>query len=260
MNTKTLSKRALVIIDQYLHFRVGSAICSIPYFNNKTKRAHATLRTNIGKGNPRDISDEIHDLLVKTHIPQDKLTDESLKRLLVDQNIGIDCSGFAYYILDAESIDTSRGPLSKRISFINCKNIIDKVRCSFRPVENCDVATLANDKNSVLVAIENIVPGDIITMLGTGRDGQLPIDRDHILVIHQVEYLDNIPKKIYYSHAIAYPEDGIYGNGIRQGIIEISDHNKLITEAVWTEDGRQGELNSIFTRAKKSKTEIRRIL
>jgi hypothetical protein len=84
-------------------------------------------------------------------------------------------------------------------------------------------------------------------------------ERDHILVIHQVEYQNFIPYKLHYSHAVAYPEDGIYGTGIKQGTIEITDINKPVTEQVWTENGRQGEANRIFQRALKSKTEIRKL-
>jgi hypothetical protein len=84
-------------------------------------------------------------------------------------------------------------------------------------------------------------------------------ERNHILVIHQVEYQNFIPYKIHYSHAVAYPEDGIYGTGIKQGTIEISDIHKPITEQIWIENGKQGEANRIFVRAQKSKTEVRRL-
>lgn len=265
MNTKTLTNHALAVIDQYLNFKVGPASCSIPYFNNKTTLKRASLRANVGKGSPQDIFDEVQSLLIKSHVSVDSLTAESLKKVLADQNLGIDCSGFAYYVLNAESIELKKGGLDKHISFINCHGLLGKMRCSLRPIENCDVATLAHDRNSSLVTIKDILPGDIITM--TGEDGVAVSDksistqteRDHILVIHQAEYQNFAPVKIHYSHAVAYPEDGIYGTGIKQGVIEITDTNKPITEAIWTENGTQGEANRICARAKKSKTEVRRI-
>jgi len=30
MNTKTITPRAMSVIDQYLHFKVGAAACSVP--------------------------------------------------------------------------------------------------------------------------------------------------------------------------------------------------------------------------------------
>jgi hypothetical protein len=255
MNSKTLSQPALSIIDRYLNFTVGPASCSVPYFNNKTKLSRLALRVNVGKGSPIDILEEIQSLIIKAHIATDSLTTESLKKVLVDQNIGIDCSGFAYHILNAESVETKKMSLKKRLSFVNCRTLFDQIRCVLRPVENCDVVTFADTVNSSIIALTDIQPGDIITMLDNSAEGE----RDHILVIHQVDYQNSAPTKIHYSHAVAYPEDGVYGTGIKQGTIDIIDPNKAITEQSWTENGKTGDANRIYLRAQKSTTEARRI-
>lgn len=255
MNTKTLSTRALSVIDQYLHFKAGEAVCSVPYFNNRRMQARATLRPLIGKGSPKDIFEEVQAITVKSHASLNALADESLKKLLADNDIGIDCSAFAYYVLNAESEEMKRGGLDKRLSFVNCHGLIGKIRCALRPVENCDVATLAHDKNSRVVSVKEVQPGDFITMLG-GPDSN---DRDHILVIHQVEYQNAVPTALHYSHAVAYPEDGLYGSGIRQGVIEIVSPGGALLEQRWTEDGVAGKDNRIFVRAQKSRTEVRRL-
>jgi len=256
MNTKTLSERGLSVIDQYLRFKVGGAVCSVPYFNNRTVKARAALRTYIGKGSPADIFEETNSLAVKEHIDPAALSDESLKKLLVDNNLGIECSGFAYYVLSAESHERGKGALERHISFVNCSGIVGKIRCSLRPAENCDVATFAHDKNSRVIGAADVAPGDIITMAG-GPDG---VDRDHILVIYQVEYQNFVPIRIHYSHAVAYPEDGLYGSGVRQGSIEITDPSKPLTDAVWSEGGSVAAAAHIFARAQISKTELRRLL
>lgn len=267
MNTKLLSTHALDVIDQYLHFKVGTAVCSVPYFNNKTIKARAGLAVNVGKGSPKEIFEETESLLVKAHATVDSVTPETLKKLLADNNIGIDCSGFAYYVLNAESQEAGKGSLDKHISFVQATGFFRKILSSLRPVKNTGVLTLANDKNSQVIALRDIQPGAIITMLNDTEENE-PTDassklwredRDHILVIHQVEYQNFIPYKIHYSHAVTYPEDGVYGTGIKQGMIEITDINKPITEQVWIENGKQGESNRIFIRAKKSKTEVRRL-
>lgn len=216
------------------------------------------MRVNVGKGSPKDIFEETSDFMAKNHFPIDQLADESLKKLLVDQNIGIDCSGFAYYILNAESEELGNGSLDKHLSFINCSGFIGKLICSFRPEKNCDVATLAHDKNSQIVSCADIKPGDMITMTNESDDN-LNGERRHILIIHQIDYQNFKPFKLYYSHAVAYPEDGLYGTGIKQGTIEIVDVNKPITEALWTEDGKTGTNNRIFNRAIKSNAEVRRL-
>ena len=162
MNTKTLTPRAMSVIDQYLHFKVGAAVCSVPYFNNKTVKARASLRAEIGKGSPKDIYDEVQSILIKQHVSSDTFADESLKKILADNNIGIDCSGYAYYVLNAESTETNKGPLDKHLSFVNCKGLLGRMRTKFRPAENCDVTTLADDKNSRVIPLNEAAPGDII--------------------------------------------------------------------------------------------------
>ena len=254
MNTKTISSRALSIIDQYNHFKLGSAVCQVPYFNNKTVKARGALRTFIGKGSPQDIFEETENLLKKNNIAQELLNSESLKKILVDNNIGLDCSGLAYYVLNGESQELRHGTLDKHLSLINCHGLLGKIRGALRPVENCDVATFASDKNSKVVPLNQIQPGDMITIVNP--DQSL---RDHILVIHQVEYQNFASYEIHYSHIISYPEDGLYGSGIRQGVIEIAFPDRPITEALWTENGKTGESNSLLLRAKKSKTEVRRL-
>jgi len=255
MNTKTLSNRALSVIDQYLHFKFGSAVCSVPYFNNKTVKARAALRPLIGKGSPEEIHEEVQAVLVKERMQGASLADESLKKLLVDANLGVDCSAFAYYVLNSENQELGKGSLDKHVSFVNCTGVVGKLRCALRPIENCDVATLAHDKNSRAMPVKEINPGDFISLTG-GPEG---FERDHILVIHQVEYQNFIPTKIHYSHAVAYPEDGLYGSGIKQGEIEVLDPNKTILEARWIENGKENSFNPIFIRAQRSRTEIRRL-
>ncbi|MES2216155.1 MAG: hypothetical protein V4481_02570 [Patescibacteria group bacterium] len=254
MNTKTLTARALSTISQYLHFQVGPAVSSIPYFNNKTRGARGSLRAYVGKGSPKEIFEEVETIIIKNHIQQDTLSDEGLKKLLVDNNLGIDCSGLTFYVLQAESEERSGGAFDRKITFVNCHGL-RKLSCALNPVGNCDVSTLVHDKNSRIVSLAEIQPGDFISMVG-GPDGS---DRNHILVIHQVEYQNSGPTKVHYTHAVAYPEDGQYGTGIKQGVIEILDPQKPITDQRWTEHETQDTTNRIYARAQKSTTEVRRL-
>lgn len=257
------------VIDQYLHFKCGSAVCSVPYYNNKTIKTRAALRPYIGKGSPQEIHDEVRAVALRDRIVLENLADESLKKLLTDEGLGIDCSGFAYYVLNAESEERDKGKLDRHISFVHCEGLMGKIRCSLRPVENCGVMTLSHDSNSRLLKIEDVMPGDMITMTSGDaipRDAHDSIapetprgDRDHVLVVHQVDYQNFVPAKLHYTHAVAYPEDGVYGTGIRQGTIEIVPGSASLTECIWTEDGKTGAENRVFMRAKKSKTELRRL-
>jgi hypothetical protein len=258
MSTRTLSAASISVINQYLHFQAGRAACSIPYFNNKSKGLRGALRVHAGKGSPKEISEEIETLLVKNKMAADSLSDEVLKKLLVDHSLGIDCSGFTYHVLDAESRNQMKGGLDKHLSFVQTRGFLGKIKGHLRPVENTGVVTFAHDDNSRILSVSEVAPGDIITLV-SGDTQTVGAERDHILVIHQVDYNESVPQKIYYSHSLAYPEDGVYGTGIKQGTIEVSKPAESITSQTWIENGRTGMDNPLFARALRSKTELRRL-
>ena len=263
MNSKLLSEKALGIIDHYLHFKIHGATTAIPYYNNNHKKIRAALRATTGKGSPKDIFDEVEISLIKEGVRESgafkggtfkpgMLSDEALRHFLVDQDIGIDCSGFAYYVLGAESEANKKGAIDRRIHFPFCKGILGKIRCKIRPVENADVRTFAHDANSHTIALTEVAPGDMITMIGLGGP-------DHILVIQHVEYQNFIPTVIHYAHSIAWPTDGEYGHGVRLGHITITDIAQPLIAQLWSEADKTGSENSTFIRATTSKTELRRL-
>ncbi len=255
MDTKTLSPEALAVIDGYLNFRIGAASCSVPYYNNKTLRSRSALNALVGKGTRKEISDEAETLVFKSRIKPDALTGEALKKLLADQNIGIDCSGLAYHVLDAEGKAQGRGALKKRLAFLHADGLKGFIASKMHPARLTDVATLADDRNSRPVELHEIAAGDMITMM-TSIDGG---ERNHILIIHKIGFDGAVPKKISYTHAVAYPEDGLYGSGVKQGEIEVNRPGEALLDQRWIEGGKEGAENRIFRRAQSSRTEIRRL-
>lgn len=245
MATKFLSKKALAVIDKYRNFSVGSAVCSIPYYNNRRRGARLRLRAQIGKGNPENILEEVENLARKEKINLNTIDSVSLKKFLVDRNIGIDCSGLVYHILEP-----------KKLSFPFTTGFMGRLRAKIRPVENSGVKSFAHESNSKEISINDAEPGDIITMLGTNKSGE----NNHILIIHQVDYRDSIPTTLHYIHAIAWPMDGEYGHGVRQGVVEIIDSRLPLIQQKWIEAGKTDEENYTYTRAQESITTLRRPL
>lgn len=250
----TLSNNALAVIDAYLHFKVGGAECLVPYFNNKTVQARAALPVHVGKGSPAEIAEEVEASLFKHRISKDTLTGEELRRFMTDNNIGVDCSGFAYHVLDAESVERGHGPLAKHLAHAGSGRFMAKLLHAMKPVRNTGVTAFADDANSRPVPVAEAAPGDIITMI----DGDEGSGRNHILVVHEVEQAAG-GGIIRYSDAVAYPEDGLHGSGVKQGEIEITDPTLPITDQHWTENGRAAADNPIYARALRSKTELRRL-
>ncbi len=246
MIIKKIEKPAMAIIDTFLHLPIKNHVISCPYFNNKVAKARAGLRVNLGKGSPEDIKQEIALIARKKHIDLEQLSRDDVKQFFVDNNIGIDCSGLAYYILDAQTIAQTEKPLRKFLSFPKTHNPLRKLIRRFRPIENTNVKVFAHNTNSQSIALKNVQPGDIITMIGTGKNHDL----DHILVIHQVEYTEDMPKKIYYTHSLKWLADGKYNHGVKQGTITITELQQDITKQLWEESGKKDKENETLWRAK----------
>lgn len=256
MNTKLISEKSREVIEQYSNFSIGKATCSIPYFNNRTIGTRGALRVEVGKGSPSDIFEELNHLSLKNKINLNSLSSDRLKKLLVDNNIGIDCSGFVYYILNEESLSRKKGSLVSHINFVNAGGLWTLFRARFMPEKNIDVFTLASNKNSRIIDVKDVEPGDIITMIG-GADEER---RNHVLIINQIEYQNFIPITIHYTHSFAWPTDGEYGHGIHSGKIEILNIENSLIEQRWVENSKESEENYTYTRAKKSSIELRRLL
>jgi hypothetical protein len=228
---------------------------NVPYFNNKTTGRRAALAVHIGKGSSKDIQTEINEIAVREKIDLKSLSDEQIKKLLVDHNIGIECSGFAYYVLSEESKLKGKGELKGHFKFPFAHGVIGRLRSALRPVENIDVKTFAHDENSKVVEISDVKVGDIITMTKSEEQGV----RDHILIVNKIDAENNLPKTLHYVHSVAWPTDGEYGSGLHEGKIEIVDLGKPIVDQDWIELGKTGEENYTHARARKSVTELRRL-
>ncbi|MBT4121137.1 MAG: hypothetical protein HOA57_03460 [Candidatus Magasanikbacteria bacterium] len=221
MASQTLSKQALQVIENYRNLSIGKNKILCPYFNNRRSGVRGALRVLIGKGSPKDIEEETLLFALREKVDLDNLNSEKSKKFLVDHNLGIDCSGFIYHILDAEL-----GNLKKHLKHPWIKNPLRKLIAKLRIVENTGVSTFNNDVNTAKVKLSEVKPGDLIIMMNTG----LKNDLHHILIVHEVS-----ENQIKYSHSFQFTTDGQYNHGIKQGEIKIIDSNKNILEQEWRE-------------------------
>lgn len=255
MESKTLSPQALQVIENYLHLPFQSRSISCPYFNNKRHGVRGALRVTIGKGTPEEIVDEamLFGLREKTDLKN--LSDEELKHFLVDHNLGIDCSGLAYYILDAQYYSIHKKNLKKYIHF-ETGNPLRKLITLLRPAENTGALTFANDKNSKVVSLSDVKPGDFVAILYSGREKNF----HHMVTIHQVDYENGKPAVLHYTHTLDWRVDGKYNHGVKQGRIEIVDLSRPVLEQKWVENNVSGDENETWVKAKEAeRVELRRI-
>jgi len=256
MKSQKLSYHAQEIIKDYLDLPFPKNDVACPYYNNRRAGARGALRVHAGKGNPDDIIEEALIISMREKVNLRNLDDVDLKKFLVDHNLGIDCSGFAYYTLAAELKARHKGRLDKYLHRPWIKNPLRKIIAKLRPIENTGVATFASVKNSHKITLEKVKPGDIITMLDTG----VKHDLHHLLVIYQVDLEDHKPITLHYIHCLQWTSDGQYNHGVRKGKIQIKDLNKDLLEQNWIEANQTGEKNETYTRAKTAeKLELKRL-
>jgi hypothetical protein len=250
MPTLSLTKEAQKVINNYLVLPFSNKNVSCPYYNNRRQQIRGALFVRIGKGTPEEIVDETKTEMIKQRKNLQSMSNDDIKKFLVDNNIGIDCSGLAYQILDAELKSKKNISLKNQLSFSHLKNPIRRIVARLRAVGNTNVKTLSADKNSRTINISEIEPGDMIIMQDSGRNH----DRDHILIVNSVEKNNNSNIKINYTHALDWRTDGLYNHGVRQGTIEIVDLAKSLTNQIWIESGKTGEKNETLERAIYAKT------
>ena len=252
---KTLSQPALDLIENFKNLNIGDKTITCPYFNNRRNKVRGGLKVEVGKASIDEIKEEVKILSKKKRKSLEKMNEEQVKKFLVDNNIGVDCSAFAFYVLNKEIKEKNNEKLKKLINFPN-KSFLRKLISKIRTIENINVKTLSQPENSKEVGVRKIEPGDFISILNSGKNNSL----DHILVIHEIEYKNNLPKTIKYTHSFRWSSDGQFGHGIKQGEIKINDLDQTLLDQDWIEANEKNEKNETYKRAKQAEDlTVRRI-
>lgn len=239
---KKLSSQTEKIITEYKHLPFGAG-CETPYFNNRRRGIRGGLRALVGKGTPKEIIEEARILALRNRVSIERLDERALKAFLISQDLGVDCSGLVYHLLNTELHARGKGGLPKHISYQTTwwRKLINNVR----PAENINVSVLASPENTAEVSLEEIAVSDLIIMLNTG----VKKNYNHVLFVKEVTKTDT-ETTINYIHSYAWPSDGISGTGVREGTIVVK--GKSLTHAIWTEQGISGEHNYTERNAKEA--------
>ncbi len=264
----TLSPLAQKTIHDYLNLpflKVSGVRC--PYFNNARLGQRGQLKVLIGKGSPEEIVEEAKIIsiqyckdvfdkngLCNVHLdhPAEHEQAECIRQFLVDNNLGIDCSGFITNVLQKHFAETKKIDLARKLFVTPKKNFLRWIISRLRPVEQISVSVYANDKNTMIINdLKMIQPADLIIMLKTGPNK----NHNHILLVTETD-----GQIIKYAHARAWSSEGKYGHGVSEGTITIINPEKGLLEQKWEEKNRTGEENETYLEVKQASTlEIRRV-
>src|SRR5581483_12155255 len=244
-SVEKLEGKARAMIDLYLALPIGTKP-SCPYFNNRRRNTRSQLRVLKGKGSPQEIVEEAEIEAKYSRVNTAALSTDKLKEFLISLDLGVDCSGFAYHVLNSLSQERTGKSIQ---SFVrsNRQGFMGSFIARLRPAENMGVSTFADDKNSTVIRASEARPGDIVTLLGAGKDGTY----NHMMVITGTEKQDG-DIRISYAHSYAWPSDGTVGHGVREGDILV--HEDDLLGGTWKEKGEVGSSNYTYESAKTAKS------
>lgn len=249
--TDKIAGKTREMIDLYLALPVGTKP-SCPYFNNKRRKNRGGLRALMGKGSPQEIAEESEILAKLSHVSIKDLSTDKLKEFLVSSDLGVDCSGFAYHVLNSFCQEKTGKSIQTYVKSIR-PGFFGKLLARLRPAENLGVSSFRADTNSYQIRVSEAQTGDIITFMGTGKEKTY----NHILVITGVERA-NADTRISYAHSYMWPSDGLINHGVREGDILV--HGERLLDGTWKEQGVTGNDNYTFESARTAKeVSIRRL-
>jgi hypothetical protein len=217
---QTLPSAARKRIARYQALRIQQLRITCPYHINSGLRAKN--RALVGKGRPEDIEAAAEYYLSKyqMHAAGDV---EQLRRYMLACGLGVDCSGFAAWILDCMTQDILQKSVWQCLTFPGVKrSIISKLR----PIENISANLLTGTRNSQKIAdLHQVRPGDMVRLIGGG----------HVILISEVgRTRDGQPLYFQYvQSSVSYGDR----QGVNNGLVIIDHPVGYLLEQQWV-DGR----------------------
>lgn len=211
-----LPSQAQQVVDAYLHINVDGAQTPCPYHINPG--LHSINRALLGKGSPQEIEALAAKWFEKyaMHTEGDGVR---LQSFLLACGIGVDCSGFAAWVLNGITETRLNRPIWKCLQFPGLRrNVVSKIR----PIENISANLLTGPTNSEpVVGLSRIKPGDLIRAASWR----------HVVVITEVG-IDESGKVLYFQYA---QSNCMYGeaSGVRTGYAIIKNPEGSILQQNW---------------------------
>lgn len=206
------------VFYRYTHLPLGGKETPCPYWIDKPKKLiHGP---GGGKASPQELVNLTKLKAREKGIDLTKLSEREIILFMKKNRLGVDCSGFAFWLLDA--LDMEKGGNGIADDIPNCKGRFIKIRASTK--------MLTDEKVSFFVkSINEIKPGDMIRLRGGG----------HMAVVMEAEKdTEGNTKKIVYAHSSS-PLFTVV-SGVHKETIIIKDPSKPLQEQDWLEPTPNG--------------------
>lgn len=215
MENENINKKVKEFIRGYTAMDINGVVIHCSYWMNKLQGGKVNLRGFAnGKGSAKEIKEELIKRLNNlTSEIRFKLTPENLRKFTKRENIGIDCSGFVFRVLD-ELLRLG----FRSTKYKNLDDVFDG------GISKTNVKRFTSPQYSTEIKnIKDYKLGDMIRLWG-GK---------HIAIIIEVK-----GKEIIYAHSSSLSTKI---QGVHTSVIRIIDGDKALEDQAWEEKTRSGE-------------------
>lgn len=199
--------------EAYTHFvlDIGGKHVPIPYRINIPPVEHSAKQ---GKSSPEVLLNQLRTEATEQKFDLKSASVEEIREFMRQNQLGLDCSGFVYRMLDYLIEEVKEKTLTG---------------FGFPHVGRTNVATLTSDEFSIPIqTVNDIRPGDIIRVNSTQP------------ILHALIVLETINNTIIYAHS----SETQLKNGVHKALITIMNPDLPIHEQRWEEDYLLNEFNA----------------
>lgn len=221
--TRKIPAELAKFIDKYFTLNVAGMKVICPYYMN----VGGILKDSVfaGKGSPVEIENKAKDIF--SHIDLVNKDENFIRSEMSHNDLGIDCSGLVYQILNTWLRDISKKSelkdyLPKSRTF-NPRRIISRM---IKPQSSVSADMFTSSPISKKIDLKDVQPGDLIRTRG-GK---------HILFVTEVEYNDTIPTKITFVQSASLYKR----TGVRYGSVELIKKMDLAC-SIWSDANPEEE-------------------
>lgn len=231
------SKALQDLFYQYTHLPIGGKEIVCPYWMNDLKEG--IFGPFGGKGMPEQIVEASEKAAKLKGIDLAKMSEQEVLSFMEQEKIGVDCSGFVFWMLD--SLDKEKGGDGIADDIPGCKGKILECRAN---------VAMLTDENSTL-PIEKVAEvrvGDMIR-LGGGK---------HVAIVVGVmrdTQDEGILKEIEYAHSSAKTKEF----GVHSALIKIINPQGGLETQEWSEETKDGKNYGGFNFLPGSGDELKRL-
>ncbi len=197
----------------YTHLLIGGKEIVCPYWMDSLKKLkHGP---GGGKASPQEIIMYTNSKVKENGIDLNKQGEHEIVLFMKINRVGVDCSGFAFWMLNA--LDLEKGGNGIADDIPNSRGKVIKIRASTKMLTDEGISFFVKK-------INEIKPGDMIRLRGG----------HHLAVVLEIEKDKNDnPKRIIYVHSSSSAFTAI--SGVHKGLIIITDSSKSLQDQDWQE-------------------------